>query len=97
MPKIVTANLLTTGAVVFLGADEQWVESVEAARTFPDGAAAEEGLAVAQRDAQRAILVDPFVTDKEPALPGKSGMTLRDSIRAFGPTIEFRPAGNRVG
>lgn len=91
MSKIVTANRLSTGTVIFLGADGEWVSAVEDARLFPDAATAEEGLDIGRRDAERAIVVDPFVTDKNPAAEGQSGMTLRDSIRAFGPTISFGP------
>ena len=96
MPKIVTANMLATGTVVFLGDTGLWVDSVDDARTFSDADAADEGLAIGQRDAQRAIIVDPFVTDK--GLPGdaKMGMTLRDSIRAFGPTIKFLPVDTKI-
>lgn len=93
MPKIVTANLLSTGTVVFLGDDEQWVGAIAAARVFENAESAEDGLAIGQRDAARAIVVDPFVTDNGPAPDGKrGGMTLRDSIRAHGPTIRYLPA-----
>lgn len=91
MSKIVTANLLATGTVVFLGADETWVKDVDKAVAFEDAESAEGGLAVGLRDAERAIVVDPFLTEKAPAGDGKSGMTLRDTIRAFGPTIKFGP------
>lgn len=92
MPKIVTANLLATGTVVFLGPAGLWVDRVDEARIFADADAAEEGLAIGQVDAKRALIVDPFVTNKAPDTDGKPGMTLRDSIRAFGPTIKFLPA-----
>lgn len=97
MAKIVTANMLATGTVVFLGKADDWVHAIDDARTFVDAAAAEDGLARAERDAQAAIVVDPFVTDKIPGADGKpgitaSGMTLRDTIRAFGPTVRFLPA-----
>ena len=96
MPKIVTANTLSTGTVVFLGAVGRWVASVEDARLFADADAAEEGLEIGRRDVERAIVVDPFVTDKNPATEGKLGMTLRDSIRAFGPTVRFGPDAAKV-
>ena len=95
MSKIVTANTLATGTVVFLSQDGGWVDGVADARLFADAAAAEEGLAIGQRDAQHAIIVDPFVTDRNPEANGKPGMTLRDSIRAFGPTIKFLPADTK--
>ncbi len=90
MPKVVTANLLTTGAVVFLGEDETWVDRIDAAKRFADTASAESGLATGLRDVGHAIVVDPFLAETG---PGGSGMTLRDSIRAFGPTIDYLPAG----
>ena len=92
MAKVVTANILTTGHVVFLGSNGAWVGSIDRALIYPDAEAADEGLAFAKRDAERAIVVDPFVTDKGPVTDGKAAMTLRDSIRAYGPTINFLPA-----
>lgn len=90
MPKIVTANMLATGSVVFL-ADCAWVRSVEQASVFADAEAAESGLAFAKRDAEKAIVVDPFVTDAGPKKDGRLAMTLRDTIRAYGPTIRSLP------
>jgi hypothetical protein len=92
MPKIVTANMLSTGRVVFLGKDGCWVSQIDDARLFADAEAAEEGLAIGQRDAQKALVVDPFVTDRDPANALRGGMTMRDAIRAFGPTIKYGPA-----
>ena len=91
MSKVVTANDLATGAVVFLGEAGAWVACVDQAVDYADAAAAETGLALARQDADRALIVDPFVTDKGPAVDGKAKMTLRDSIRAYGPTIHFLP------
>ncbi len=91
MSKVITANLLSTGAVVFLGPDGTWVGAIDKARNYPDDHAAEEGLASARRDQARAIVVEPFVSDTGPETNGRPAMTLRDSIRAYGPTIRFRP------
>ena len=92
MPKVVTANTLATGRVVFLGTGGAWVAAVEEAMIYPDATAAEEGLALARNDADRSIVVEPFVTDRTPGNDGQSTMTLRDSIRAHGPTIRYLPA-----
>ena len=92
MPKIITANMLATGAVVFLGPAGDWVRKVDEARLFPDSAAAGEGLAIGLRDAGSALVVDPFITDRDPAA-ATEGMTLRDRIRAHGPTIRYLPSG----
>ena len=97
MAKIVTANTLATGHVVFLATDGFWVDGVAQAATYDDASGAELGLAAAQRDVQRGLIVDPFVTDKGPATGGRPVMTLRDTIRAFGPTIAYLPQGAGQG
>lgn len=87
MPKMISANDLATGAVLYLGVDGSWVTNVHQAAAYADDAAAEDGLAIGRRDVGRNIVVDPFVTEK-----GGDGarMTLRDAIRANGPTIDYR-------
>ena len=89
MPKIVTANTLDTGTVVFLGQSGAWVDAIADAAFFEDAAAAETGLVGAT--ASRAV-VETFVTDAAPEQDGRLKMTLRDTIRAFGPTINFMPS-----
>ena len=92
MPKVVTANTLDTGTVVFLGRDGAWVGAIAEAAMYEDAAAAEAGLERANADAAKAIVVEPFVTDAGPEQDGRPKMTLRDTIRAFGPTINFMPS-----
>ena len=92
MSKVITANDLTSGNVVFLGKDDRWVASLAEAATFADDAAAEQGLARAQRDLERGV-VEPFVSTLGPDRDGRPSMTLRDTIRAYGPTVRFKPAG----
>ena len=87
MVKVVTANLLSTGNVVFLGADGAWVRSIDKAVAYPDAKAAESGMAQAQGDLERAVIVDPFLVTRDQAADGRPAMTLRDTIRAYGPTI----------
>ena len=90
MPKMISANDLATGAVLYLGPLGTWVARVEQAAAYADDAAAEQGLVVARRDVGRNIVVDPFVTER--GGDGAPGMTLRDVIRANGPTIDYRPS-----
>ena len=94
MSKVITANLLATGSVVFLAPDDTWVHALDQAATFPDAPAAERGLVRAQRDQEHAVIVDPFITETGPETDGRPAMTLRDTIRAYGPTIRFSPAGS---
>ncbi len=92
MSKVVTANTLATGHVVFLGTNDTWVTDLDAAVIYPDAVSAEAGMSLARRDAAASIIVEPFVTDTGLGADGKPSMTLRDSIRAHGPTIRYMPA-----
>ena len=90
MSKVITSNLLATGRVVFLASNGVWVEAVGDAVAYESDAAAEDGHVLARRDQDRALIVDPFVTTRGPEHDGRPAMTLRDTIRAFGPTIRFQ-------
>ena len=98
MTAIVSANLLATGRVVFLGPEGAWVASIAEATVYGDAAAAEAGLAAAQRRDGGRTVVEPFVTgytraDHDKLPEGRPPMTLRDTIRANGPTVGY---GKRV-
>lgn len=96
MPKVVTANMLATGSVVFFGPGDTWVGSLEEAVGFDDEAAADAALARAQRDQDRAIIVEPFLAERGPRSGDGPEMSLRDRIRAFGPTVRFGTPGRGV-
>lgn len=87
MAKVITANVLATGLVVFLGRDDHWVHAIAEASSYADDAAAEAALDRMKPDVDNAVVVDPFITDAD----GTPSMTLRDRIRAHGPTIQFMP------
>lgn len=98
MTAIVSANLLATGRVAYLGREGAWVEDIAEATVYGDAAAAEAGLAAVQRRGGAAVVVEPFVTGYTRAdhrsaggtLPeGRPTMTLRDTIRAHGPTVGY--------
>ena len=91
MSKVITANTLATGTVVFYGAAGVWVGAIAEAAVFDDDASAEAALFEAKEDEAKAIVVDAFVVDQSPDGEGKTKMTLRDTIRAYGPTIKFLP------
>ncbi len=88
MSKVVSANDLATGAVVFLDARGVWVQAVDAAAAFADREAAE----VALLAASQSSVVDPFVVDRRDGQDGRAAMTLRNAIRAYGPTINYKPS-----
>ncbi|WP_158811562.1 DUF2849 domain-containing protein [Beijerinckia sp. L45] len=94
MSKVISANMLAKGNVVFLGVNGTWVESIVDAIVFADAATADIGLLAAKMDEKRAVVVDPFIVDKKDELEGQASMTLRNAIRAFGPTIDYLPASS---
>lgn len=93
MPKIVSANRLADGIVVYLGRDRSWLENLDLAQCFAGDVEAAAGLAGARDDARRNLVVDPFLVEVEPGEEGPRPLGLRDMIRARGPTIDYAPSG----
>jgi hypothetical protein len=95
MSKIVSANRLADGIVVFLVEAGHWTHDIGQATVFPDTEPA--ALHIAKADEARNLIVDP----SEVALKDSSGedgasgrpeaVSLRNAIRAKGPTIDFLP------
>ncbi len=85
-PKVVTANRVGDGAVVFRARDGSWTRVVAAAEIV-DGPAAEALLEAAKADAARAIVVEPYLIDMEAGADGPRPIALRERIRAEGPTF----------
>ncbi|MBU7572923.1 MAG: DUF2849 domain-containing protein [Hydrogenophaga sp.] len=81
--KIVTANRLADGRVIYLAADGAPVDRLDAAGRFDD-AAAEAALARAAR--QPAVFVNPYLVEVEAGRPSGRDR-FRETIRARGPTV----------
>ena len=90
MQQIISANRLTDGLVVYLGAYGEWVTDIAAATVFDT----EEGREAAKAKAQHALtanfIIDPLVVDITDGGGARRATTLRNTIRAQGPTINFR-------
>lgn len=87
--RIVTANRLSDGRVIYAGADNQPVDSIEQASVL-DEAAAE--IALAQVAARPDVFVNPYlfeVIDRTPS--GRD--RLKERIRSAGPTVGHSVAG----
>lgn len=97
--KVITANRLSDGRVVYLRAPAapaspapsagfaaaSWVDSITAATAFND-AATEARLTVIAKDAEaRCVVLNPYAI--ELAGDGARPATLRERIRAHGPTV----------
>lgn len=95
MAKIVSANRLSDGIVVYRGDDGSWHEDLNAAHRFSDKAEAEAGLAAAREDVGQNLVVDPFLVEVEASPEGLRPLSLRNAIRAAGPTIDYAPKPTR--
>jgi len=89
--RVLTANRLGDGAVVYRDAAGDWVETIEAAAPAEDEAAEQALLAAGEDALARQLVVGPYLIEiaLEAAVP--SPLSQRERIRAAGPTIAFGP------
>ncbi len=90
--KIITANRLTDGIVVYLGTDG-WSAGIAGAAVLNASDAIEAGLSTAKRAIANREVVDVNAIDitlDENRLPVP--VRLRERIRAFGPTVGYGEA-----
>lgn len=83
----ITANRLADGAVVWLTAVGDWSESARSAAVYPDDAAVKAGLAQAQADEAKQLIVAFYAVDVAVEPAGPWPLRLRERIRAAGPTV----------
>jgi hypothetical protein len=83
-PKVVTANRLIEGDVVYLAADDAWVTDLKAAEVHEDEAVAEARLIDAAR--QTGTVVGVYLADVTPRADGPEPVHFREAFRASGPT-----------
>ena len=84
--KVVSANRLDTGAVVWLGADLTWVDRVTAAAVVEDEAALA-ALARAKESERAGIVVEPFLVEVEIEGGYPQPVRPRERIRSQGPSV----------
>ncbi|NOX39716.1 MAG: DUF2849 domain-containing protein [Alphaproteobacteria bacterium] len=86
--KVLTANDLINGEVVYLSAEGQWVKAFANAKLFTNDVAANE--ASAQAETQQNQIVSAFLTN---ARIGQNGVPepthMRERFRANGPSNRF--------
>ena len=87
MPQVIIANKLDDGFVVFLTADGNWSNDIDAAALATDESEAErlleQGLA-----AERAnVVIDPYLIDVRIEDGQRIPTEYREYIRALGPTV----------
>ena len=92
MPETVTANRLDDGAVVYLDAEGAWTREFRRAATLDDPAARAAALAVAEASARANVVVEPYAIELEMRAGHLAPRTLRERIRADGPTVDVARA-----
>lgn len=87
--KMITANRLGDGLVVFLDPAGGWTREIAAARLLPNGPelAEAEAYAKAQHDAR--VVVEPYAIDVDCSGEAPVPVRLRERIRAEGPTVDY--------
>lgn len=83
--QIVTANRLGDGRVVYRDAEGRWVETVAAAVVL-DVAAAKAAVEAAGADVAARLIVEPYAVDVTVTGGGVVPKSMRERIRAGGPT-----------
>jgi hypothetical protein len=83
-PKIVTANDLLEGDVVYLAADMSWVRALRDAEVLEPETGAEASLKAAQRQTDRVVGV--YLADVRRGPHGPEPVHFREAFRARGPS-----------
>lgn len=83
-PKVVTANRLLEGDVVYLAANDAWVTDHAKAELIEDEAHAQIRLLEAER--QPDVVVGAYLADAKPGANGPEPVHFREAFRATGPS-----------
>jgi hypothetical protein len=91
-PKVVTANRLIDGVVIFVGPGRGWVTDIAAAEVFVDGPELDAALAFGAEEVKARKLVDPYAVDVRIEDGKPVPERLRELIRARGPSVDYGDA-----
>jgi hypothetical protein len=83
-PKVVTANALLTGEVIYLTADDRWTPHLHQAELIEDEAIADLRLLAAS--ARQSEVVGPYLADAKAGPNGPEPVHFREAFRARGPS-----------
>ena len=87
--KIVTANRLSDGRVIYVGVDNQPVERIDQASVLDDAAAE---IVVAEVTGRPEVFVNPYAVEVQDHTPSGRDR-LKERIRSAGPTVGHSVAG----
>jgi hypothetical protein len=83
-PKVVTANALIEGDVVYMTADNRWARQHNEAELILDEAHAQ--LRLLQAEGQRDIVVGAYLADARQGAHGPEPIHFRETFRTRGPS-----------
>ncbi|MBT8457014.1 MAG: DUF2849 domain-containing protein [Alphaproteobacteria bacterium] len=83
-PKVVTANDLAQGDVVWLTADDRWTRHIEEAELIEDAGLAE--LRLLHADSQAHVVVGAYLADATSGPDGPAPLHFREAFRTRGPS-----------
>jgi hypothetical protein len=83
-PKVVTANDLRQGDVVYLTADDRWTRSHHEAELIDDEAHAQ--MRLLHGSAQKLLVVGVYLADAKPGPNGPEPIHFREAFRTRGPS-----------
>lgn len=86
-PKVVTANDLLDGDVVYLTANDDWTRDLSQAELITDEAIAD--LRLLEGERQFARVVGPYLADMSPSDTGPQPTHFREEFRCKGPSNYF--------
>ena len=87
--KVITANRLSDGRVIYAGVDNQPVERLDQASALDDAAAE---IVLAEVAARPDVFVNPYLVEVQDRAPSGRDR-LKERIRAAGPTVGHSVAG----
>ena len=83
-PKVVTANHLLEGDVIWLTADDRWTRRIEEAELIEDEAHGQIRLLFAE--SQPDVIVGAYLADAKPTAKGPAPTHFREEFRTRGPS-----------
>jgi len=91
MAKMLIANRLTDGLVVFRAEDGTWSESIAAGQLISDDADSVRLLEQAMTEERDNKIIDPCLIDVAEVDGRRIPDSYREEIRATGPTVDVGP------
>lgn len=94
-PKVITANALIAGDVVYLTEADHWSPHLTEAEVIEDEAQSEIRLQAAS--ARQSEVVSPYLAEVKPGQNGPAPAHFREAFRARGPSNLFHGKQARAG